>query len=539
MNKIKTSFCENIFKANFLIVFLNKIKIIFMATNNKRKTTTKTETNIDSLTAIYGKMPPQAIDIEKAVLGALLIQSEAVFNIMDILKPESFYDPIHKEIFESILNLATNHKPVDIITVAHELKSRDKLDIIGGEFYLADLTDKVATASHLEYHSRLVHQKYIQRELIKVSSEIQKRSYDEGKDVEELINFAESEIFNISEGNIKSETVRIGSILDKALSSIDEAAKNKNKLLGLPSGFSAIDRITSGWQASDLIIIAARPSMGKTAFVLSMARNMGVDHGEAIAIFSLEMAAQQLVSRLISAESEIPSNKLRSGDLANYEWTQLNDKVKVFENVPIYIDDTPAISIFELRAKCRRLVRTHNVKGVIIDYLQLMTAGVDMKGNREQEVASISRSLKAIAKELSIPIIALSQLNRSVESRSGDKRPQLSDLRESGAIEQDADMVLFIHRPEYYGILTNSEGEPLLNVAEIIIAKHRNGATDTVKLNFRKELAKFTDFGGYDSNNSNTVYNSKMNNTDFEDNSDFISQNDSFNSNLINQNDEF
>ncbi len=279
--------------------------------------------------------------------------------------------------------------------------------------------------------------------------------------------------------------------------------------------------------------------MGKTAFVLSMARNMGVDHGEAIAIFSLEMAAQQLVSRLISAESEIPSNKLRSGDLANYEWTQLNDKVKVFENVPIYIDDTPAISIFELRAKCRRLVRTHNVKGVIIDYLQLMTAGVDMKGNREQEVASISRSLKAIAKELSIPIIALSQLNRSVESRSGDKRPQLSDLRESGAIEQDADMVLFIHRPEYYGILTNSEGEPLLNVAEIIIAKHRNGATDTVKLNFRKELAKFTDFGGYDSNNSNTVYNSKMNNTDFEDNSDFISQNDSFNSNLINQNDEF
>ncbi|HNY44023.1 MAG: replicative DNA helicase [Bacteroidota bacterium] len=509
-----------------------------MAINNKKQSSSKSEANIDSLNAIYGKMPPQATDIEKAVLGALLIQSDAVFNILDILKPESFYDPAHQEIFQSIRDLGTNHKPVDIITVAHELKSRDKLDIIGGEYYLADLTDKVATASHLEYHARLVHQKYIQRELIKASAEIQKRSYDESQDVEELINFAESEIFNISEGNIKSETVKLDTILGKALEAIDEAAKNKNKLLGLPSGFSDIDRITSGWQPSDLIIIAARPSMGKTAFVLSMARNMGVDHNKPIAIFSLEMSSKQLVNRLIAAESEISSTKLRTGDLQDHEWTQLNQKVKNLENVPIFIDDTPAISIFELRAKCRRLVRTHNIQGIIIDYLQLMTTGVDMKGNREQEVATISRSLKAIAKELNIPIIALSQLNRSVESRSGDKRPQLSDLRESGAIEQDADMVLFIHRPEYYGFMTNNDGESLKGLAEIIIAKHRNGATDTVKLKFKKDFAKFSDYDRFDMSDTSAIFESKMNDSAFDDGNTFES-NENFDSDFLSPNDEF
>ena len=384
----------------------------------------------------------------------------------------------------------------------------------------------------------MVHQKYIQRELIKASAEIQKRSYDESQDVEELINFAESEIFNISEGNIKSETVKLDTILGKALEAIDEAAKNKNKLLGLPSGFSDIDRITSGWQPSDLIIIAARPSMGKTAFVLSMARNMGVDHNKPIAIFSLEMSSKQLVNRLIAAESEISSTKLRTGDLQDHEWTQLNQKVKNLENVPIFIDDTPAISIFELRAKCRRLVRTHNIQGIIIDYLQLMTTGVDMKGNREQEVATISRSLKAIAKELNIPIIALSQLNRSVESRSGDKRPQLSDLRESGAIEQDADMVLFIHRPEYYGFMTNNDGESLKGLAEIIIAKHRNGATDTVKLKFKKDFAKFSDYDRFDMSDTSAIFESKMNDSAFDDGNTFES-NENFDSDFLSPNDEF
>lgn len=503
--------------------------------DNKKKTSKNQEISIDSLNSIFGKMPPQANDLEKAVLGALLIQNDAVFNVISILKPESFYEPGHQEIYRSIINLATNHKPVDIITVAHELKSRDQLDIVGGEIYLSELTDRVATASHLEFHARLVHQKYIQRELIKSAAEIQKRSYDDSEDVEELMNFAESEIFNLSEGNIHSETVQINVVLDKAISAIEEASKNKNKLLGVPSGFSKIDRITAGWQPSDLVIIAARPSMGKTAFVLSMARNMAVDHERPVAFFSLEMSSMQLVTRLISAESEIAGEKIKVGDLQEFEWQQLERKIKSLEAAPVFIDDTPAISVFELRAKCRRLVRNHKIQAIIIDYLQLMTTGTDMKGNREQEVSTISRSLKAIAKELNLPVIALSQLNRSVESRSGDKRPQLSDLRESGAIEQDADMVLFIHRPEYYGITNDADGKSLHNLAEIIIAKHRNGATGSKWLYFKKEYAKFTDIPEDDEyNNGDTKkYESKMNSdfgagSGFESNDDFLNNEKEF-----------
>jgi len=503
--------------------------------DNKKKTSKNQEISIDSLNSLFGKMPPQANELEKAVLGALLIQNDAVFTIISVLKPESFYEPGHQEIYRSIINLATNHKPVDIITVAHELKSREQLDIVGGEVYLAELTDRVATASHLEFHARLVHQKYIQRELIKSAAEIQKRSYDDSEDVEELINFAESEIFNLSEGNINNETVQINIVLDKALTAIEEASKNKNKLLGVPSGFSKIDRITAGWQPSDLIIIAARPSMGKTAFVLSMARNMAVDHQRPVAIFSLEMSSMQLVTRLISAESEIAGEKIKVGDLQEFEWEQLERKIKSLETAPIFIDDTPAISVFELRAKCRRLVRNYKIQAIIIDYLQLMTTGTDMKGNREQEVSTISRSLKAIAKELNLPVIALSQLNRSVESRSGDKKPQLSDLRESGAIEQDADMVLFIHRPEYYGITNDADGKSLNGLAEIIIAKHRNGATGAKWLKFRKEYAKFTDIPEDEEfdNGDTKKYESKMNSefgdaSDFASNTDFLDDNKGF-----------
>lgn len=506
-----------------------------MAEYKKKNSNKNQENSIDSLNALFGKMPPQAIELEKAVLGALLIQNDAIFSIISFLRPESFYESGHQEIFRSITNLATNHKPVDIITVAHELKSRDQLDIVGGEVYLAELTDRVATASHLEFHSRLVHQKYIQRELIKSASEIQRRSYDDSEDVEKLINFAESEIFNLSQGNINNETLQINVVLDKALNAIEEASKNKNKLLGVPSGFSKIDRTTAGWQPSDLIIIAARPSMGKTAFVLSMARNMAVDHERPVAIFSLEMSSLQLVTRLISAESEISGEKIRIGDLKEFEWEQLERKVKSLESAPIFIDDTPAISIFELRAKCRRLVRNHHIQAIIIDYLQLMTTGTDMKGNREQEVSTISRSLKAIAKELNLPVIALSQLNRSVEARSGDKRPQLSDLRESGAIEQDADMVLFIHRPEYYGITADGDGKSLLNLAEIIIAKHRNGATGSNWLKFRKEYAKFVDIQDFDEfENGDTIKHESKMNSDFDDlnkfpaNDDFMSGNRDF-----------
>ena len=459
--------------------------------NNKNNKNKYQKTDIRDYSSSVGKIPPQSIDLEKAVLGALLIQSDAFDTVTDILKPESFYEPIHQEIYRSIQNLGINQKPIDIITVAHNLKTEDKLEITGGEIYLAELTDKVATSAHLEFHAKLVHQKYIQRELIRASADIQQKSFDESEDLDELINFAENEIFQISEGNIKGETVQINKLVKQAVDQIYEA-KEKNSIAGIPTGFDNLDKMTLGWQPSDLVIIAARPAMGKTAFVLSMARNIAVDYNKPIAFFSLEMSSIQLVNRLISAELEIPSEDVRTGNLTEYQFAELESRINKLEKAQIYIDDTPAISIFEFRAKCRRLKKQYNIQAVIIDYLQLMTAGIDMKGIREQEVSHISRNLKAIAKELNIPVIALSQLNRSVESRSGDKRPQLSDLRESGAIEQDADMVLFIHRPEYYNMDQFSDGTPTKGLAEIIIAKYRNGSTGSIILKFKKEFAKFT-----------------------------------------------
>ncbi|HOM36345.1 MAG TPA: replicative DNA helicase [Bacteroidales bacterium] len=508
---------------------MKETKITKSMAETKRKKTYNQTDILENINALYGKIPPQSPELEQAVLGALLIQPDSFHLVVETLKPESFYDQIHQEIYRAIQNLGKSNRPIDIITVAHELKAKDKLDIIGGELYLSELTNKVASTSHLEFHAKLVQQKYIQRELIKSAIEIQQKAYEESEDVDELLNFAESEIFNISQGTIKSETVQINSLVAKAISEIEEASKNKNKLLGVPSGFTAIDRYTSGWQKSDLVIIAARPSMGKTAFVLSMTRNMAVQHNRPIAFFSLEMSSLQLVNRLMSAESEIPNDKLRTGDLSESEWQQLENKLKLLEASPIFIDDTPAISIFELRAKLRRLVKAHNIQCAIIDYLQLMTAGIDLKGNREQEVSTISRSLKSIAKELNIPILALSQLNRSVESRSGDKRPQLSDLRESGAIEQDADMVLFIHRPEYYGITADVDGKPTTGLAEIIIAKHRNGATGSAYLKFIKQFAKFSDYEEPEDYQelAGNIYQSKINslssNNDLLDNNDFDS----------------
>lgn len=507
-----------------------------MSDKEKYNYKSKKSKAIDTQDVILGKMQPQAVELEIAVLGALLIQSEAVFLIMDILKPESFYKPAHRIIFDSIRSLGINNQPIDIMTVASELRKRKQLEEVGGEVYLSELTERVATSSHIEYHARLVHQKYIQRELINASGEIQRRSYDEGEDVEDLINYAESEIFKISESNLKSETKKIDILVNEAIEIISEVAKNQNKLVGVPSGFTDIDRYTAGWQPSDLIIIAARPSMGKTAFVLSIARNIAVDHNTPIAVFSLEMSSLHLVNRLIAAEAELDADKIKRGKLQDYEWTQLESKVEKLSTAPFFIDDTPAISIFELRAKCRRLVRTHGIKIIIIDYLQLMTAGIDLKGNREQEVSIISRNLKAIAKELNIPIIALSQLNRAVETRSGDKRPQLSDLRESGAIEQDADMVFFIHRPEYYGITADSEGNSVKGIAEIIIAKHRNGKTGSVELRFKADYAKFTDLNTYipdiETGNGFKV-SSKMNSengeTPMSPNDDFLNGDDDFN----------
>lgn len=480
-----------------------------MATSNKRKS----PVNVDQINVQYGKIPPQAVDVEEAVLGALMLERDAFVGIADVLTEDCFYKEEHREIFKVIRELSMKDHPVDLLVVTQELKNREMLDKVGGPLYITQLTSQVASAAHLEFHARIIAQKYIQRELIRACSEIQSNAFDNTKDVDELINEAESAIFKISEGNIKKETQPIKPILKEAVSLIEEASKRADGLSGIPSGFTKVDRITSGWQKTDLIIIAARPAMGKTAFVLSMTRNMAVDWKKPVAMFSLEMSSIQLVNRLIAAESELGSEKIKKGSLVGDDWNRLNSAIQVLDEAPIFVDDTPALSIFEFRAKARRLKMQHDIGIILVDYLQLMTAGNDNRSSREQEVSMISRSLKAIAKELDVPIIALSQLNRSVETREG-RRPQLSDLRESGAIEQDADMVIFIHRPEYYGITEDENSHSLRNVAEIIIAKHRNGAVGDVRLTFRKELAKFLDMEEYPTEfemANRVTYSSKMN----------------------------
>jgi len=444
-----------------------------------------------------GRVPPQAIDMEEAVLGAIMLEKEAIITVIDILKPESFYKDVHQRIYEAILLLNQRELPVDLYTVTEELRSEDELDNIGGPVYLTQLTSKVVSAAHVEFHAKIVAQKFIQRELIRVTSEIQSRAFDDSNDINELLDYSENELFQIAEGNIKKEVAPLNIVLKEAIHEIEEASKREDALVGVPSGFTKLDRLTSGWQKSDLIIIAARPSMGKTALALSMARNMAIDHKKSVAVFSLEMSAVQLVNRLIVAETELPSNRIKNGRLKEDEWKQLETKIKILEDASIYIDDTPAISVFELRAKCRRLSAQHKLDIAIVDYLQLMTGPRDA-GSREQEVSSISRSLKSISKELNVPILALSQLNRSVEVRGGNKRPQLSDLRESGAIEQDADMVVFIHRPEKYGFTTLDNDMPSKGIAEIILAKNRNGPVDDVLLRFREERAQFIDIEDLD-----------------------------------------
>jgi replicative DNA helicase len=456
------------------------------------KKKTNSQFNIEQINAQYGKLPPQAIDVEEAVLGALMLERDAYVTVADVIDTKSFYKEEHQKIFEAIKKLSAAEKPIDLLMVTQELKDLEQLDLVGGPGYIVQLTSRVASAVHIEFHARIIAQKFIQRELIRVSTEIQTKSYDDTIDVDDLIDFSEASLFQVAEGNIKKETRPIKPVLIEAIQQIEKARNQKDGLSGVPSGFTALDRVTAGWQRTDLIIIAARPAMGKTAFVLSMARNMAVDHNRPVAVFSLEMSSLQLANRLIAAETELGADKIKTGRLEEYEWMQLNQRIKALDNAPLFIDDTPALSIFEFRSKCRRLKMQHNIEIIIIDYLQLMTAGTDSRGSREQEVSLISRSLKAIAKELDVPIIALSQLNRSVESREG-KRPQLSDLRESGAIEQDADIVTFIHRPEYYGITEDESQNSLIGVAEIIIAKHRNGATADIHLRFKKELAKFMD----------------------------------------------
>ncbi|MBF0596346.1 replicative DNA helicase [Faecalibacter rhinopitheci] len=439
-----------------------------------------------------GKLPPQAIDLEQAILGAMMIDKKGLDEVIDILTPQFFYRPEHQAIYAVIQRLFNESQPIDLLTVANELKSEGKLDMIGGDYYLIQLTQRVSSAAHIEYYARIIQEKFILRRLIEISSQVIEKSYDDTADVFDLLDYSESKLFEITEGGIKRSYSEAKSLVQDAIQKITEMSK-KEGMSGLSSGFTEIDKITSGWQESDLIILAARPGMGKTAFILSMAKNMAVDQNIPVAVFSLEMSSVQLITRMISGETGISGEKLRKAKLADHEWKQLYSKVKGLEDAPLYIDDTPALSIFDLRAKARRLVSQHGVKMILIDYLQLMTAGGKTNGNREQEISMISRSLKAIAKELNIPVIALSQLSRSVETRGGSKRPLLSDLRESGAIEQDADIVSFIYRPEYYKLeFWDDDNLPCAGQAEFIIAKHRNGALENVRLRFINEQAKFT-----------------------------------------------
>jgi replicative DNA helicase len=441
----------------------------------------------------YGHLQPQAPELEQAVLGAIMIEKDAYSLVSEILKPDSFYERRHQLLYKAVQSLAVAQKPVDILTVAEQLRSTGELEEVGGPVYITQLAGKVNSSAHIEYHARIIAQKYLARELITYTSDVQTKAFDTTIDVEDLMQEAEGKLFAISQQNLKKDYTQINPVIEEAYKQLKIAASRDSGLSGLSTGFYDLDKYTSGWQNSDLVIIAARPAMGKTAFVLSMAKNIAVNNREPVALFSLEMSNVQLVNRLITNVCEISGEKIKSGQLAPYEWGQLDSNINALFDAPLYVDDTPSLSVFELRTKARRLVREHGVKLIIIDYLQLMNASGASFGSRQEEVSTISRSLKGLAKELNIPIIALSQLNRGVESREGidGKRPQLSDLRESGAIEQDADIVCFIHRPEYYKIYQDEKGEDLRGSAEIIIAKHRNGAVGDVRLRFVGQFARF------------------------------------------------
>ena len=459
---------------------------------------------IDNSTIINlerGKIPPQATDLEEVVLGAMMIDKKGVDEVIDILHPDVFYKDAHRFIYEAIFILFEESQPVDLLTVSSQLKKSGKLELSGGDFYLIKLTQKVASSAHIEFHARIILQKYIQRSLIKISGEIIEEAYDEATDVFDLLDAAEAKLYDVTQGNLKRSAETAQDLVIQAKKRIEEIA-GKEGMSGIPSGFDKVDKLTSGWQPSDLIIVAARPGMGKTALTLSMARNMAVNSNIPVAFFSLEMSSVQLITRLISSETGLSSEKLRTGKLEKHEWEQLNVKVKSLEKAPLFIDDTPSLSIFDLRAKARRLASQHGIKMIMIDYLQLMTAGGSQKGgNREQEISTISRNLKALAKELSVPVIALSQLSRAVETRGGSKRPILSDLRESGAIEQDADIVSFIYRPEYYKIdeWDDEEHTPTQGQAEFIVAKHRNGGLENIRLKFIGNQGKFDNLDDFDS----------------------------------------
>ena len=455
----------------------------------KRSSKKNQAVNLDTLGLEMGNKPPQALDVEEAVLGALLVEPATIDASMEELNPGCFYDPRHKMIFEAVQKLVGEHVSVDLITVADKLRSLGNLETVGGPVVLANLSQKIGAAAHIEYYIKILKQKCIQRDLITASYEILKQSYDDSVNVDDLMDIAQTKVFSAIQNTARRDVQEIGSIINTALNDIQELQGTEG-LSGVPSGFPTIDSITMGWQKSDLIILAARPSVGKTAFSLNLARNAAVDHKMPVAFFSLEMSAIQLAKRLMTSESGLPAEKIKGGSkLEPYEWEQLEYKLKSLSKAPLYIDDTPGIPLMEFRAKAKRLVKQKGVRLIVVDYLQLMQGPAELRGMREQEVAAISRTLKATAKELNVPIIALSQLSRqAVQRQAGNGKPQLSDLRESGSIEQDADMVIFIHRPDAIGLAESVEDRER---CQIIIAKHRNGQTADIDMRFKHEQVRF------------------------------------------------
>ena len=450
--------------------------------------------NLDTIGLEIGNKPPQALEVEEAVLGAMLIEPSSVDMALEELTASCFYDPRHRMIFEAMSELVNEHISVDIVTVSAKLREKGNLEAIGGPVVLAGLSERVGAAAHIEYYVKILKQKSIQRDLITASYEILRESYDDSVNVDQLIDEAQTKVYNAIQNNLKKDVQEVGSIINDAMREIEKNQNNAGGLSGVPSGFPTLDRITRGWQKSDLIILAARPSVGKTAFALNLARNAAVDHNMPVAVFSLEMSALQLVMRLMTTESGLSADKLKGGSkLDPWDWQQLETRLAALSKAPLYIDDTPSIPLMEFRTKVKRLVKSKDVRLVIVDYLQLMQGPVELRGLREQEVAAISRTLKATAKELNVPIIALSQLSRNAVQRTGGTgKPQLSDLRESGSIEQDADMVIFIHRPDYVGLGETPDGK---ETTQIIIAKHRNGEVCDIDMLFKSEQVRFVEPG--------------------------------------------
>lgn len=467
-----------------------------MAVNIKKDFGTSRSRKHELSSLVYGKVPPQAIELEEAVLGAVMLEKDKLAEVLEIIQSaDCFYVDAHQRIYAAVRRLFDKGSPVDLLTVTEALRKSDELELVGGAYFLTRLTMSVISSAHVEAHARIVMEKFIQRELIRISGEVIADAYEDSSDVFDLLDKAESNLYEITDKHLRKNFLSLSDVLVQTVQEIEEAKNKQEDVTGVPTGFRLLDRLTSGWQKNALIIVAARPAVGKTAFCLNLAMNAALHTGKPfpIAFFSLEMGAGELVKRMLSATTEVSMDAITKGRMQEHEFIQMTQRMNKLAQAPIFLDDQAALNIFELRAKARRLKQKHDIQLIIIDYLQLMQADINRGGNREQEISKISRDLKSLAKELAIPIIALSQLSRAVESRKESKVPQLSDLRESGAIEQDADMVMFLYRPEYYGINNDEMGQAIEGETHIHVAKNRSGSTDTIKLRFIKEYQKFED----------------------------------------------